>query len=257
MVYLQGYDQRYSINKKGEVFCLYRVLKNSNILKQKIKLAKNIKNRKSCIVSLMRPDGKVRAITVNTLMCLVYGLNPPDKNHQYKLLYKDGNHFNNSIDNLIWVIHTRVDYNFTPQCTHKNGAIISKRCGNCGDYKSISNYTYSCNPNHKNANSLKFCYRNQCEQCRSKYQWGKLNSDPALMKRFRDRVKEWESKPSSKKWIKEYLRNHGLKERAELTNSYVDTLIRRRGLNPESFTEEMKDILREQVKIKRYIKEIK
>ena len=255
--YLKGYNERYSINTLGEVICNYKLNVNGDRFYKKLVLSKRYNQSKSRAVCVsLNVEGKSRAVgkSVNNLMCENFNLTPPDDFNQYVMYSINGNDFDNSINNIGWKIKTIKKYKFQPKCTHKNRIIISKICGDCGENKNINHYTYSKNPNHKGSKADKYCYRNQCEQCRSKKQWDYIKSDKKRLDKANKKRKDWCNSEYGKKYHRQYSKIYDKKYIGELRIGYVNTLIKSQGMNPSVFTKEMREIFKLNHLIRKEIK---
>ena len=191
---------------------------------------------------------------INTLMVEYFKIQKPDNHHQYRLYPLDGNNLNNSVNNLAWEIKTIRDYEYKPKAISKNGLIVSKICGICGENRDIVNYTLSQNPNHKNSKSNKTCFRNVCEPCRSQEQWDKLVNDPIALQRSLKIKKDWMSTKEGKAYHKKYREQNGNRRVVELQDCYVRQQAIKRGFQKDQITPEMIETFRIMHEIKREVK---
>ena len=247
--FIIGYKKRYSIREDGNVIRHYRFLNNGKkdigdyIVKKYIG-----QNEDSCMVSLSKYPNGSKGFHMNQLMVKYFRLQPPDNFHLYKVIHIDGDPLNVAVNNLKFTIRTRTKYKFYPQSYYdKKGNIISKKCGECGEVKEIKcfNFQKAKRP-HENRT-----YRNRCESCRSSIRWDQIKNDEILSKINKQTAKKSREQEHCKIRVRKWAKIN----RDNLGNSYVNSLIKRAGMNPELFTTEMKEIVKLKTLIKREIKQ--
>jgi hypothetical protein len=195
-------------------------------------------------------DGKVKQAFVNTLMRDYFNITPPDKHHRYVLRCIDNNNKNNSLGNLKYEIFTEATHRYKPEAFHVGKRILNKRCGCCGEIKKPSCFGFSSVPTHKGSRSKQKTYRNICEKCRAKDNWKRISSDPEKKRLAYIGSRKSLNKPHVRRT---FIQNRK-KDRDNLSKWYVNRVIKKRGMNPSVFTEEMVDIVRISISIRRELK---
>jgi hypothetical protein len=244
--YIQGTQKKYSINENGEVFINY---KYSNVGKksykrQKVSVYLNGKKSKSPGVNILK-NGKTTNLTLPILMIEAFKIKPPDDNHRYITYYINGDMFDNSIKNIGFKVYVERKWKYDPLVFHKKRIVISKKCCDCGEIKLAKEFHLQENSN---------TYRNQCEKCRNDERWAYIKADDFRYKRVLANGRRWAKTEKGARYQKEYQSKWGGKSRDTLDNRYINNIINRRGLNPDSFDDSMKAALREIIKIKRLFK---
>lgn len=254
--YIKGTSKRYSIREDGNVVAHWRYQNNGKKRYSDKILSKHFNTKKrtkyySPVVNLKFGEVKAKTVFVFSLMVEYFKLNPPDKHHEYRMSCKDGDSFNNSVDNLQWEIKIVREYEYQPKAIHKDGKIVSKICGCCGENRDIVNYTLASNPNHKGAKATKYTFRNICELCRSSEQWDRIMNNPESLKLYQANRKKWATSKEGVKYYKDYVKKNYKKPVVELQDCYVRRKAVQRGFNKENITPEMVDAFRVMLQIKR------
>jgi len=233
--FIEKTDKRYSIREDGNVVSHYRYYKSGKRYHDKlIKVTDRCDYKRKAYVSIAFLHTR-RSIPVHSLMIKYFRLKPPDIFHTYVLDNIDGDLFNNNLNNLYWKIYTIGNNKYQPMCFYKRNKIVEKRCSNCGNIKDISNYSFT---KERWGNRTLDRYSNTCYKCKYEKVKHSRNSNNKVMERY---------KKSCVVDLKR--RRHNLHE------CYINEIIKNRGLNPSTFTPEMKNVIRETLKIKRYIKD--
>jgi hypothetical protein len=232
---------RYAISKDGKVYSKYRKNNNGTVRPQCKELAKLVSNTdySTCYVQLKLDDGRTIKPTVFSLMELCFELGPPDPFHRYVGDYKDGDFKNHSLENLAYRLVVLSEYDFPVEVFHE-GEALEKRCGWCGCVQPIVNFRFQSSKT----------YRNSCSMCLDKRRWQSIQNDSSKLERHRKRNNIRQSGEDYYRKFNQYSRLYT----AENKNSYINKVIRNRGLNPEVFTEEMKNVVRVQLLIDRELK---
>jgi len=172
--FIKGWDKKYSINDKGEVWSNYKYNKNGEKFYRRSLLIPTLK--KDTVTVCLMVGSLKRVLSVKKLMSLCFNLIPPDKYHQYVLINKDGTLLNNQINNLGWRMHNITSWKYYPQPFYnEKGKIIKKICGHCGNKLDIKyfrlqenkgyhkTYTKACSPciDKRTHQSFKNCPKRQ------------------------------------------------------------------------------------------------
>lgn len=239
---------RYSIREDGVLFSNYTYIRGKRVDKRvkKAILHSNPKSISSHVEIYI--EAKLKRVSMIKLMEEYFKLKTPDDNHRYIPFYIDGDNLNNSVDNIGYKILLNKDWRFTPKITHKGRKVISKRCCNCGDTKRVSEFQLLSKSN---------TYTNYCETCRNIQNYKRIKSDTNKYKQHTERSSKFRYSEKGKEYYGAYKKPYDDNYREGIKDGYLNNLIKRRGLNPDTFNEEMKDVLKLSVMIDRHIKSIK
>ena len=192
-IFIKGWDKKYSINDKGEVWSNYKYDNQGKKFYKRLLLMPQIHVKGTNCLAVhfgTQAVGKKlcrKSVFVKTLMQDYFKLNPPDKYHQYDLVNKDGDIYNNQVTNLGWRIHTGTPWKHYPQPFYdKKGKIIEKICGNCGSRLDIKCFMLQNHKKYKKVNQHD-TYRNECTSCRSTKRWEQIKADPKLLNKHKER----------------------------------------------------------------------
>jgi hypothetical protein len=245
-VLIPGFREQYSISDRGIIYSNYKYLMNGKKWDRRIVIAKrdhnNVNGRplNTSVVSLRADKNKTHTFFVNSLMAEIFKIKPPDKHHYYDLICKDGNVFNNRIDNIGFKIRMEIgsNYNFYPQPFYNNsGKITHKICAVCGEKKSINHFHYQ-KPKKK---GYQRTYRNVCEQCRGHKQWDHIRANPILLKKVNERRIIFEKSIRGREWRVQYSKDRHQYEYKHITRRYVYTSLKlyQDGLNVSDVNDEL------------------
>lgn len=252
--FIEGFDEKYSIREDGNVVSNYLINNKGNRTYRERIIGKWL-SHKTPVVSLYTPKSastkekdtrtnfktKVKNISVYSLMIKYFNIQKPDEFHNYEIYPFDGDENNTELKNLKYKISFKIEYPYKINIFYNDdGDILSKICGICGKNVEIKHYSLS---------SLTNGYNIQCNPCRGKKGWELLKKNPEGMERKRATQIKYNKLPH----VKERNNKLGKMRIKNISNSYLNTLIRQQGLDPSCFTEEMKDIYRLNIKIKREI----
>ena len=211
--FIKGWDKKYSINDKGEVWANYKYNNQGKKFYKRLLLMPQIHVKGTNCLAVhfgTQAVGKKlckKAVFVKTLMQDYFKLNPPDKHHRYDLVNKDGDIYNNQVSNLGWRIHMSTPWKHYPQPFYdKKGKIIEKICGNCGSRLDIKCFSLQNHQKYKKV-SQHDTYRNECTHCRSTKRWKQVKSDPKLLNRHKEVCAKYIPSEKIKKKTLETARN--------------------------------------------------
>jgi len=229
--FLPGFNKQYSIDDKGIIYSNYKYLNNGKIWYRRLPISKwvpknnNQYHYNSPAVSLKHPIRGLRTFFVNSLMVKVFKIKEPDAYHYYDIILKDGNIYNNSIENIGFKIRTEYgsNYKYYPQPFYDNNNVIThKICGVCGIKKEIKHFNLQTPQKSK----WKRTYRNICEQCRASKQWDYIRSDPQRLIRMDEHRKRFETSERGMAWRKQYAKDKHQYDFNNLTPHYVYTSLK-------------------------------
>lgn len=230
---IPGYDKKYSINSKGEVFRLWlihNVTKKRITTHRKLKPHRNnkgVKNLRIC-VSINH-----RSIRLLKLMANVFNLHP---NVDYKLFpyNANGDVWDCSIENIRFrTLREDVD--------SFNNDYSLKKCKSCHSFLPLDKF-------EKYDNKVdNMCLLLNCSLCYSRNYWKTLRENPKRWKNYLKTNAIRRNTPEGKALVKKRYMN----ERDKLTDTYIKGCVR---LPKEMVTFEIIQLFRERIKIKRELK---
>lgn len=251
--FIIGTNKKYSITENGEVYSNYKICNNGKKFYKRVEIAKylNTPKSKSLVVNLQfgkySEHNKMKTLCISALMVKHFSLRPPDKYHFYDLDYNDGNHLNTSLQNLVYKIRTLGDEKYYPQPFYNGkGKITHKICKECGIKKDIVHFNFQ-NPKDKNRT-----YRNQCETCRSKIQWGKIKNDSEKLKRFIANQKRWSNSGKGKEYHRKYDTEWRKIQRDNISENYISRIYK---MKIKELTPELISLTIKSTKLKRTLKQ--
>ena len=218
MKIIKNTNNKYSIDEKGNIYCLYKKRNNVTIAKQNKIITPYLNNSGLVIVSLIL-DNKTLKPSIIHLMCEYFNIVEPDKYHRYVPYNVDGNVFNCSLNNICFKRVFLKEYKYYPYYFGN-----TKICGNCGKEKSINNFRL-----------IEKTYRNICNRCR-KIQEYKL------------------TKKRSNSVYNEYHKNYDKQYRQKLNSSYLACSLR---ISVKELTQELETIAIKKITLHRDVKNIK
>lgn len=218
LTYSDIIPDRYKISSYGRVMQLYKITNNGLRYKisRIIKPYFNLNNKVGSQCVSLYNGKKMKICFLSTIMVDIFKIKKPDNNNLYKLVHKDGNNLNYSLDNLSYTKFTIRKYKYDPKNIYKDGILVKKICGKCGKEKEIKNFSISSRYKQKTT------YKNICYSCSGKQQWKKIRSSPELFEKVKQKTYEWAKSDAGKK----YYRDYDKKYRKKLANSYVKQIIR-------------------------------
>lgn len=248
--YIPNTDFRYSISENGQVFSHYKYNKKGEKFYKLKEVSQhfNIKTSKSKSVSLQigkfSKENKMKIISILTLMEICFNLKPPDKYHLYDLLIDEDIKNGSLLDKLVYKIRVNKDanYKFYPSPTYsKNGKIIKKVCGDCGNEKRIKCFVLH-NPKKEWQNKT---YRNICETCRYTRRIESIKKDNIKFEKYKIARQKWNKTEQGKMYHKKYITEYHLKNKQKITNRYIAKSLKLRigDLNKKIITISKKRIL--------------
>lgn len=247
-VFIKGTDECYSIGKDSTIIKHKHLLRNRavalcHVIVKQYDVYDQDNNFVGMMVNLFI-NGKLRRWYVAILMAESFNLRPPDNFHQYLISHKNNNKRDNRLFNIKYIIKV-CNRNFQPECKYDDkGNITFKRCAVCGNWKPIAKFQLQSNRKH-----YKRTYRNECTQCRVAINWERIKTNPESKAKY----KITSEKCASKESTKEYHRIYNARGQKELSNWSIRKLIISNGMNPNSFTPEMMEIVKLNTLIKREI----
>jgi hypothetical protein len=195
--FIKGYNKKYSIREDGSVIRHYRINKYAKpiycdrVVKPQIN---KWKGYEKAIVALSFGK-KQHKKSVSKIMELYFLIKKPNDHTNYKLINKDGNATNNSIENLKYARFTtggrKSKGKYYDRKIYNGEVLISIRCIGCEAVKNTNEF-------YRRSVICKTCYQE--------------------------------------------------------SDCYINALISNKGMNPDVFTKEMKDIVKIQIQILREIK---
>ena len=187
-------DPRYIVLDTGQVISTYRYRHSHKVYEEHIQSI--YLHNGSPAVSLIL-EGKQKTYALRTLMCEVYHINPPDRHHQYDCISINDDPYDCSIGNIGWRLRC-----YTPHQPiihyNSNGDITDKTCGVCCIKKDIKHYQ----PQKPRKGARNLTYRNDCNACRSKYNWAKVCSNPVRLAKQYEQQKLYRDSPYGKQVLK-------------------------------------------------------
>lgn len=235
--FIKGWDKKYSINDKGEVWSRYKYTNNGKrFYRDQLLVAYfNTLISKSPAVKLVEKK-KITTVFVRSLMIEYFKLKAPDRYHQYVLQSKDGDNLNSSLSNLEWRIAVlNKEWLYYPQPFYdKKGKIVEKICGSCGSKLPISSFMLQ-DHRHRKGKICHKTYRNKCTVCISTDRWQQIKSDPKLYARY----KEINDKYIVPERLKKKYRRTDQIRRDTLDPQYVKSTLCRYGILVADLTPQM------------------
>lgn len=259
-LFIPNTRKRYSINEWGIVFSHYRYMNNGKKKYRKVVVRKGMNGKREssspCFVE-SRNGKTYKKHFVNTLMVKLFKIKYPDKHHQYDIVPKDKDFFNNSVVNIGFKIRMGIgNYPFYPQPFYnEEGIITHKICACCGVKKEIEDFAF----NSKKESSHNKTYRNITESCRGIRQWNEIKKDPERLKLVIELKSKWESSKRGRAYRKQYNRDAYKYNKENLTPHYIASKLSfyKTGLTEKDLTPELIELVKKDMSITNKIKQIK
>lgn len=244
--FIENTNDRYSINENGEIHSHYRFLNNGKRTERLYKCVVYACQRGVRASIIYNNEKRTKSVFISTLMIKYFNLTPPDNFHLYELSHKDGNKLNFSLSNIEYKIRLTNEHNFYPQPFYKNGKIVSKICGQCGEKIDIKHFTLQ----SLDIKSKKRTYRNTCNFCRNKNNWHLKKTNKSSYEKHLLALNKWRNSESGKQYMKKYSIYYAKHSKETMNDHYICTILK---IRKEDLTDKLRELQKKKLALRRQI----
>ena len=260
-LFIPGTYKRHSIDDKGVVYSNYRKLKNGKIIYRRRIVPKYMNSQivlSPCVAIFTGKKCKKKTLFVNSVMVKLFKIKEPDKYHFYDIIPKNGDSYNNGVENIGFRIRMEKysNYKFYPQPSYnKRGRITHKICGDCGENKIIKYFILQ---SHTKP-GLHKTYRNLCTKCIGLRQWKNIKANPERHKRVKEQCSKWSKTEKAIEYHKSYRKIYIKQSHDNISHHYISSSLKLNtiGLKSKDLTDEMIKIARKKIILFRNVKQLK